>query len=118
MAVKTPEHGLSHQTTPPPPAALHPEVQKASQLETDVAEEAVGGAAGPPSGTVTQGHFQNSHASSGNFSCGWKLQSDVLEPLTDPADMELVILEEEPKHCTCPLNDVQQAWKNEDQQKM
>lgn len=70
MAVKTPEDGLPHQTTPPPPAALHPEVQKASQQETCVAEEAEGGAAGPPSGTETQGEFQHSHTTSAHFSLG------------------------------------------------
>lgn len=31
--------------------------------------------------------------------------------------MESVILEEAPKHAAGPPNDVQQAWKHEDQQK-
>ncbi|XP_075901554.1 serine/threonine-protein kinase Nek1-like isoform X2 [Nelusetta ayraudi] len=89
MAVKTPEEGLHPSKATSPPAALSPEVQKASQQEGSVAEEAVGGAPRPPSSTETQ----------------------------DPADMESVVLEEAPKHAAGPPNDVQQAWKHEDQQK-
>lgn len=69
MAVKTPEEVQPQQTTtPPPPAALRPEVQKASQQEVSVAEDAVGGATGPPSSTETQGQFQHSHTASAHFS--------------------------------------------------
>lgn len=89
MAVKIPEEGLPcHPMTPP--AALSPEVPKTSQQEGSVAEDAVGGALRPPSSIETQ----------------------------DPADMESVVLEETPKHADRPPNDVQQAWKHEDQHKM
>lgn len=52
MAVNTPEEELL------PPAVLHPEVQKASQKEGNVAEDVVGGDPVPPSRTETQGEFQ------------------------------------------------------------
>lgn len=62
MAVKTPEEGLHPSKATSPPAALSPEVQKASQQEGSVAEEAVGGAPRPPSSTETQGQLQHSPA--------------------------------------------------------
>lgn len=64
MAVKTPEEGLQPSEATSPPAALSPEVQKASQQEGSVAEDAVGGAARPlpPSSTETLGQLQHSQA--------------------------------------------------------
>lgn len=61
-AVKTPVEGLNPPEAGSPPAALSPEVQKASQQEGSVAEDAVGGAPRPPSSTGTQGQLQHSHA--------------------------------------------------------
>lgn len=64
MAVKTPEEGLQPSEATAPPAALSPKVQKASQQDGSVAEDAGGGATRPlpPSSTETLGQLQHWHA--------------------------------------------------------
>lgn len=122
---KTPKEELPCEPTSPTAAHLGPEVQKqssqltvAAQQEASVAQE-VGRGAPPPDSAECQGQFHTlTDTLQFEEPLGWWLHSHLVWLLPDPADVESVVLEEAPKQAPRPLNDVQQAWNQETQQKM